>query len=577
MVYAMTSRSSAQRARTRSKTQRPRRRTPIAKPAAVTPFGPGLVCQPKLTVGVPKDRFEQEADRVADRVMRMPEPVAQGPINSGAPAAEGIQRKCSECEEEVRRQPLEEEEEELQMKRAPGAAPEIGPGLQARIGGLRGGGQPLPPSIRGFFEPRFGYDFRQVRVHTNGTSADLARSINARAFTVGQGIVFGAGAYQPNAPEGRRLIAHELVHTLQQAGSVSEFRKAPGAAPRRIQRDADGESIEPAELKSHRFQNDPILDLVRRNLKTLKNGSRGFQTNKAVKKIQLALIDAGFPLPKFGPDGLFGSETEGAVKAFQKFKRLPKEDRDGKVGPVTLGLLDEHFSTGAAPRPLPKDVLTTGISFKVSDAKASYVDTTGLSLRTADGRIQSFGPFYESSAKVTAKTADPKKAAQWDVGHVQDLVNYTPRGIYSNGSIIEFQSTFPIRDSIRGAQLFPWYNPGTVRKIEKDKGVAAAHDDSPDVLLPEKFRGESLVRVEMPFEGLDWVTVRNRNTGETRFLHRIKWGFTVVKVPDESTPGFLKNESAVLTPDPPEETPNPASKASMTEQTFNEVAKEVVK
>ena len=88
-------------------------------------------------------------------------------------------------------------EEELQMKRAPGAAPEIGPGLQARIGGLRGGGRPLPASARSFFEPRFGYDFSKVRIHADGTSADLAGSINARAFTLAEGTV-------PENPEPER-------------------------------------------------------------------------------------------------------------------------------------------------------------------------------------------------------------------------------------------------------------------------------------------------------------------------------------------------------------------------------------
>lgn len=218
MALAMISKPPARRPQAWAKARGPRRgRTGFAKPAPVTPLGPVPVIQPKLTVGAPDDRFEQEADRVADEVMRTAEPTHEGPIASGARARAGaIQRKCSACEEEVRREPLDEEEEQLPTKRVTGATPQIGPGLQAQISGLRGGGRPLPAAVRGFFEPRFGYDFGQVRVHTSGPSADLARSINARAFTLGRSIIFGQGQYAPGSREEKRLIAHELTHTMQQ-------------------------------------------------------------------------------------------------------------------------------------------------------------------------------------------------------------------------------------------------------------------------------------------------------------------------------------------------------------------------
>jgi hypothetical protein len=164
-------------------------------------------------VGPPNDRFEQEADRVADQVMRMAEPQRTSATNpDGQPAPAAIQRLCPECEDEVRRQPAEEEEE-LQMKRASRAMPEIGAGLRARIGGLRSGGQPLPPPLRTFFDPRFGHDFGRVRIHTD---AQAARAVHARAFTVGQDVVFGAGQYAPETASGRHLLAHELTHVVQQ-------------------------------------------------------------------------------------------------------------------------------------------------------------------------------------------------------------------------------------------------------------------------------------------------------------------------------------------------------------------------
>lgn len=81
---------------------------------------------------------------------------------------------------------------------------------------LRSSGQPLDDTTRAFMEPRFGFDFGQVRVHTDERAAQSAASVSALAYTVGQDVVFGAGQYAPGTSEGRRLVAHELTHVAQQ-------------------------------------------------------------------------------------------------------------------------------------------------------------------------------------------------------------------------------------------------------------------------------------------------------------------------------------------------------------------------
>ena len=78
-------------------------------------------------------------------------------------------------------------------------------------------GQPLGPAVRNFMEPRLGHDFSQVRVHATSRAAESAQALGAKAYTVGQDIVFGADRLDPQSREGRRLIAHELVHTIQQS------------------------------------------------------------------------------------------------------------------------------------------------------------------------------------------------------------------------------------------------------------------------------------------------------------------------------------------------------------------------
>jgi hypothetical protein len=103
---------------------------------------------------------------------------------------------------------------------------------------LRSPGQPLDPATRAFFEPRFGHDFSQVRVHTDARAAESARAVNALAYTLGRDVVFGAGHYSPGTRSGQRLLAHELVHTVQQGEAQQPevvLRQATGGSNRKLQ------------------------------------------------------------------------------------------------------------------------------------------------------------------------------------------------------------------------------------------------------------------------------------------------------------------------------------------------------
>jgi len=180
--------------------------------------------QAKLTVNTPGDMHEQEADHVADQVMRMPDPAVD------QAAGPQIQRKCAACEEEQKVQralPQMEEEEKMQAKEAPGAVPEVGPQTEARIGAMQGGGTPLSPDLRGYFEPRLGQDLSAVRLHTGGQAEAAAGDVQARAFTVGPNIAFGPGEFSPETESGKRLLAHELVHTVQQGQTSDRSESSP--------------------------------------------------------------------------------------------------------------------------------------------------------------------------------------------------------------------------------------------------------------------------------------------------------------------------------------------------------------
>lgn len=124
---------------------------------------------------------------------------------------------------------MEEEEEPvpLRVKKLTGEASELTTNLETGINAIKGSGQPLPKSVRTFFEPRFGYNFNHVRIHTDSRSAKLARQLDAEAFTVGREVYLGAGRYNPTSHQGKRLLAHELVHTIQQRKNVGLVQMSP--------------------------------------------------------------------------------------------------------------------------------------------------------------------------------------------------------------------------------------------------------------------------------------------------------------------------------------------------------------
>ncbi len=92
---------------------------------------------------------------------------------------------------------------------------------------LSGSGQPLDAATRAYLEPRFGHDFSQVRVHTDGRAAQSAQTVNALAYTVGHNVVFGSGQYQPHTLSGKFLLAHELTHVVQQNQAATSSSLQP--------------------------------------------------------------------------------------------------------------------------------------------------------------------------------------------------------------------------------------------------------------------------------------------------------------------------------------------------------------
>ncbi len=247
-------------------------------------FSSRPLVQTKLTIGQPGDKYEKEADSMADKVVqrlvenndskdqqvlkksagiqRKPifesesEPTIQTkPLQSNSLNTTIIQPKCAECEEEEKLQKKEEsgEEEQLQMKpifesaapppdedtvqRACAAcdaekeklqtksagtdAPVASSNIESRLQSSKGSGSSLPENTRSQMEGAFGSDFSGVRVHTDSSAVQMNKDLGAQAFTHGSDLYFNTGKYDTGSKDGQRLLGHELTHVVQQGGAVS--------------------------------------------------------------------------------------------------------------------------------------------------------------------------------------------------------------------------------------------------------------------------------------------------------------------------------------------------------------------
>lgn len=150
----------------------------------------------------------------------------------------------------------EEDEEKVHRAASTETIPDVTPEIERSVHTQRSSGHPLPDSLRSYFEPRFGKDLTNVRLHTDSRAAETASKLKAQAFTHGQDIYFANGKYQPMSDSGKHLLAHEITHTVQQSGGM--------AAPVPQSQAPTSAGAETGPMVS-RTENSPGTDLVQRN------------------------------------------------------------------------------------------------------------------------------------------------------------------------------------------------------------------------------------------------------------------------------------------------------------------------
>lgn len=218
--------------------------------AEAEPFFSPRTLQPKLTIGKPNDKYEQQADAVADQVVaKLNNPTPSPPTPKGSTIASStsngstaVQAKCDHCEQEEKQQKKDEEigqvGEQVQMKPIFDSAAEPPPDdnvqrktdgntegeassdFSSQLSSSKGGGTSLPADTQEKMGSTIGADFSGVRIHTGSEAAKMSNDIGAQAFTHGNDVYFNEGKFNPSNTEGSHLLAHELTHTVQQGAAV---------------------------------------------------------------------------------------------------------------------------------------------------------------------------------------------------------------------------------------------------------------------------------------------------------------------------------------------------------------------
>lgn len=353
----------------------------------------GKKIQTKIKTGQPGDKYEIEADRVADKVVNKKMNSSNGLLqtkkeeeiqkksisNSITPLQkkemkeeEPVQKKEEDDTVQKEEEPVQkkEEEEKPVQTKTNNSTPEIhNNNIENNLSHSKGGGNKIDQNTKREMESGFGADFSNVRIHTDANAVNMSQELGAHAFTHGNDVYFNQGKYNPESKEGKHLLAHELTHTIQQEGMI----------PDKLQFTiGDGH-----DLQSTRFSGDAVLEACLDNEQQLSNGSTG----APVALVQQALIDAGFPLPRFGADGIFGNETKSALQNFQRASSL---NANGIVESSTMSALDSLYTKGAPqlapaipvnPAPTVPPTITTETIKSAPDGTPDTRTTIGVGER----------------------------------------------------------------------------------------------------------------------------------------------------------------------------------------------------
>ena len=334
----------------------------------------GQMLQATLTINEAGDEYEREADQVAEQVMQISQPPTpiQRECACGQHTAGG---ECDEC----RKKRLSLQRQTSEFSRTPEVSTEVPPIVQEV---LRSPGQPLDAATRAFMESSFGYDFSRVRVHTDARAVESARAVNALAYTVGRDVVFGAGECWPHTRAGKRLLAHELTHTVQQGGVESAATAAAGVIQRKpVKPPYRAEIVAPTDAAGRHQVIQTCQDV----------NARGCRTNVLLPGMEVTITDEFV-----GGGWLFAQQLpEQAVAALhgQKWIYVPAK-------------FIRRIPSGRTPTPRPEAVFRAAGAARVqqlNDAIYGADRTKAIDLLNEGGLDDALQLLHRAQAEAVAK------------------------------------------------------------------------------------------------------------------------------------------------------------------------------
>ena len=281
-----------------------------------------------LAIGQPNDKYEQEADEMADKVV-------QRLVNSS------VQTKCTHCEEE--------DEQKLQPKTESSSTPIASPQIESSLNASKGSGNPLPANAKSQMENSFGTDFSNVRLHTDNSAVQMNKDLHAQAFTHGSDIYFNSGKYDSNTSAGKVLLAHELTHVVQQGSSLKPKRNR---------------STELNSLISFKAENNTAQNLLPPSKNAVKNNLIFGKQIESFRNSDNTKCDALYSKKVSSIAG-----ENGMLPALQKKDVL--ENDLGSAGGLTCPVSTEK---------LPHENASLDITFNLGDTALTAEDITNIAV-----------------------------------------------------------------------------------------------------------------------------------------------------------------------------------------------------
>lgn len=487
------------------------------------------VIQADLEVGQPGDKYEQEADAVAQRVMMQPsmeeeeavqmetageeEEMAQmesageeeemvqmaavdeeEALQMQSEEEEAVQMQMASTEEEegALQMQAEEEEEVVQQSPAPvlqrdgSGDRKASAGLASRINSAKGGGDSMESGIQREMEHKIGADFSGVNIHTGSSSVQMSRELGAKAFTVGNDIHFSRGQYDPHTSKGKRLLAHELTHTVQQGAVQRKIQRVDENGNRENNGD-NGQEIVP----SNEFEDEEVGSI-----------------DTTEKKVTIPKIPVPEFKAEFGPNSRFEIPPGGFTR---NNNHLPKWESDAMKGEGFKNRFEEYAESQNAPELYFNDGRIFYLTLKNNSGSEDGAGVIFGNIETIKQRTSR--PYWDEDGNYHTHDVDHKRELQLggEEENTENMWMLDSSANRSSGSLIKYRKKDKVEGLLTRARPHLLEPPESYETVKENYKIIVEHgvEGDPDIEVagnPDQNYELRDIQDGKQLEGLNFLT-----------------------------------------------------------------------